>query len=62
MWSADGRWLLFVRTKPVDIYGRGSLFALNVASNRLVGPIAAVGTTGNFYGSYGWSGQIAWYR
>jgi len=62
MWSANGHWLLFVRTRPSNISGQGTLEALDVSSGRLVGPIAAVGFTGNYYGTYGWSGQIAWYR
>ena len=62
MWSADGRWLLFVRTRPSGISGEGTLEALDPASGRLVGPIAPVGVTTNYYGTYHWSGQIAWYR
>ena len=62
MWSADGRWLLFVRTRPSGISGQGALEALDLASGRLVGPIAPVGVTTNYYGTYHWSAQIAWYR
>jgi len=62
MWSRDGRWLLFVRTKPGGLSGRGSLYALDPFGGNLVGPIADVGTTGNSYGSYGWAGQIGWRR
>jgi Tol biopolymer transport system component len=62
MWSANGRWLLFVRTRPSNISGQGTLEALDLSSGRLVGPIAPVGFTTNYYGTYHWSGQIAWYR
>jgi Tol biopolymer transport system component len=62
-WSADGRWLLFVRTTPGGVdAAKGALYALDVRSHRLVGPIARVGTTGDYYGSYGWPGRLAWYR
>jgi len=27
---------------------------------KLVGPVADVGSTGNYYGHYGWSYQLAW--
>jgi hypothetical protein len=62
MWSADGRWLLFIRTRPQGISGEGALYALDLSRHRLVGPIAQVGFTGNFYGTYGWASQLSWYR
>jgi hypothetical protein len=60
MWSGDGRWILFVRT--IGTNGRGALYALDPFGGDLVGPIAPVGTTGNYYGAYGWSTQIDWRR
>jgi len=62
LWSANDRWLLFVRTKPNGIGGHGALYAVDLANGKLVGPIANLGHTGNYYGSYGWASQIAWYR
>jgi hypothetical protein len=59
-WSADGRWLLFVRTKSLG--GHGELYALNVSRGRLLGPIASVGHAGNYYGHYGWASQLSWHR
>ena len=64
-WSADGRWLLFVRTRPGGRYGAsgsGALYALDLAANRRDRADEAVGITSNFYGSYAWSTQIAWHR
>jgi hypothetical protein len=60
MWSGDGRWILLVRTTGKS--GRGALYALDPFGGDLVGPIAPVGTTGNYYGAYGWSSQIDWHR
>jgi hypothetical protein len=62
MWSGDGRWILFVRTKPGGVSGRGALYALDPFGGNLVGPIAPLGKTGNYYGAYGWSSQIDWHR
>lgn len=62
MWSADGKYLVFVRTAPAGIQGSGKLYAYDVAAKRVVGPVASVGTTENYYGSYGWASQIAWHR
>jgi hypothetical protein len=62
MWSGDGRWIVFVRTRPGGIQARGSLYALNPFGGNLVGPIASVGGTGNYYGAYGWSNQLDWHR
>lgn len=61
-WSADGKWLLFVRTRWNGHGWPGSLYAVDLSSGRLVGPIAKVGTTGNYYGHYGWSSQLSWHR
>jgi dipeptidyl aminopeptidase/acylaminoacyl peptidase len=67
MWSAYGRWIAFVRSGPTnkDAGASGALYLLDLRrqSNgqaRLVGPIASLGTTGNYYGHYGWSLQLAW--
>jgi hypothetical protein len=59
MWSSDRRFVVFVRTTPSGIRGTGSVYAYDLGSRKLVGPIARVGGTGNYYGSYGWAGQIA---
>lgn len=61
-WSADGRWLLFVRTRWNGHGWPGSLYALRLATGKLVGPIAKVGETENYYGHYGWASQLAWHR
>ena len=61
-WSSDGLYLLFVRTKPREIGGRGSLYAYDTSTHRLIGPMAGVGTTENYYGTYNWPLQIDWYR
>ena len=62
MWSHDGRWILFVRTRPGGAAGRGTLYGLDPFGGNLVGPIARVGTTGDYYGAYGWSTQLDWHR
>ena len=62
MWSGDGRWILFVRTKPGGISAGGTLYALDPFGGNLVGPIADIGKTGNYYGSYGWPLQLDWHR
>lgn len=61
-WSADGSWLLFVRTRWNGHGWPGSLYAVDLATGKLVGPIANVGTTSNYYGHYGWSTQLSWHR
>jgi WD40-like Beta Propeller Repeat len=69
MWSGDGRWILFVRTRFVHAKartamprGRGVLYALNPFGGNLVVPIERVGASSNYYGAYGWAGQIDWHR
>jgi WD40 repeat protein len=62
MWSGDGRWILFVRTKPAGISAGGTLYALDPFGGNLVGPIASIGRTGNYYGSYNWPFQLDWHR
>jgi Tol biopolymer transport system component len=59
LWSSDGRYVVFVRTTPSGIEGTGSVYAYDRANRKLFGPVARVGSTGNYYGSYGWAGQIA---
>jgi len=61
MWSADGRWLLYVVTR-LRGGGYGKLYALDPFGGNPVGPVAAVGVTGNYYGAYGWANQIDWHR
>jgi dipeptidyl aminopeptidase/acylaminoacyl peptidase len=61
-WSADGNWLLFVRTRFGGKGWPGTLFALDRAGGTLVGPIASVGATENYYGHYAWSSQLSWHR
>jgi len=62
MWSGDRRFVVFVRTTPGGVGGRGSLFAYDVARRTIIGPIARVGATNNYYGSYEWADRIAWQR
>jgi dipeptidyl aminopeptidase/acylaminoacyl peptidase len=62
MWSGDGRWILFVRTKQTGDAVHGKLYALDPFGGNLVGPIAAVGSTGNYYGAYGWPNQLAYFH
>jgi hypothetical protein len=61
-WSVNGKWLLFVRTRLSGHSWPGSLFALDLASRELVGPIARVGATENYYGHYAWTSQLSWHR
>jgi hypothetical protein len=62
-WSADGRWLLFVRTKTHGSYiGHGSLYAYDSSPGELVGPVAPIGAAGSYYGYYGWENLLDWHR
>jgi hypothetical protein len=62
-WSADGRWLLFVRTTTHGSYiGHGSLYAYDSSRGELVGPLAPIGAAGNYYGDYGWEKLLDWHR
>jgi hypothetical protein len=61
-WSAGGRWLLFVRTRWNGHVYAGRLYAADLRTGRLVGSIASVGATSNYYGHYGWSSQLFWHR
>jgi len=67
LWSADGRWIAFIRTGPTkrNAQASGVLYLLDLGKQingqaKLVGPVADVGSTGNYYGHYGWSYQLAW--
>jgi hypothetical protein len=62
MWSGDGRWILFVRTNPSGNSNRGQLYALDPFGGNLVGPIASIGSSANYYGSYSWPYQLDWHR
>jgi hypothetical protein len=62
MWSRDGRWIMFVRTNPGGNSNRGQLYALDPFGGNLVGPIAAIGSSENYYGSYSWRSQLDWHR
>jgi hypothetical protein len=66
LWSSDGHWIAFIRTTPKGASGVGRLYLIDLgtrftAQARLVGPIANVGVTSNYYGHYNWGAQIAWY-
>jgi dipeptidyl aminopeptidase/acylaminoacyl peptidase len=65
-WSRDGRWLAFVRTTWTGRSGSGRLYLLELGARfnghaRLVGPVADVGRTGNYYGHYDWAAALAWF-
>lgn len=62
MWSANGAYLVFVRTTPAGIDAAGKLYAYDVSRKRMIGPVVSVGRTSNYYGSYAWATQIAWHR
>lgn len=62
MWSGDGRWLLFIRTKPGGIGGKGALYALDPFGGNTIGPIASIGSATNYYGSYSWPLLLDWHR
>jgi hypothetical protein len=57
-WSGDGRSLLFVRSGPTrpNATASGALY-LRRLTGGLVGPIAQLGSTSNYYGHYGWGTQ-----
>jgi hypothetical protein len=62
MWSSDGRWILFVRTRRGGIAAKGALYALDPFGGNLVGPITGIGSASNYYGSYSWPLQLDWHR
>ena len=66
LWSTDAHWIAFIRTTPTGAAGSGRLYLLNLGAHfnghtQVVGPIANLGSTSNYYGHYGWAAQIAWY-
>jgi hypothetical protein len=67
IWSADGRWIAFIRSGPTnkDAGAHGVLYLLELGKGlhgraKVVGPLADLGQTGNYYGHYGWSYQLGW--
>jgi WD40 repeat protein len=58
-WSADGRAILFVRSGPTapNAMAAGRLYLVRLDGS-LVGPIASLGRTLNYYGQYGWRDRI----
>lgn len=63
--SADGRFVLFVRSGPTDrdAGAPGRLYLVETGgAHRLFGPLASLGRGGNYYGRYGWGTTTAWYR
>lgn len=63
MWSADGRWLLFVRGVTHGSYVQhGALYAIDPYGGNPIGPIAPIGSAGGYYGDYGWENVLDWHR
>lgn len=62
-WSADGRSLLFLRSGPTAprAEAEGSLYLVRL-DGALLGPIAELGPTDNYYGHYDWARQTDWFR
>ena len=57
-WSADGRFIVFVRAGPTtkSAAARGRLYLVETTGrHRLYGPLADLGLGSNYYGEYGWS-------
>ncbi len=63
-WSRDGRVVLFVRSGPTarDATARGAVYVVSVADGRVIGPLAHVGSTANYYGHYGWPNDLDWFQ
>ena len=66
MWSSDGHWIAFIRTTWKASGSIGRLYLLELGGHfnghaRRVGPVANLGASGDYYGHYGWGGQVAWY-
>ena len=62
-WSADGRWILFVRSGPTkeDASTAGRLYLVAASGDELVGPVIRL-AGGNYYGHYSWAEETDWYR
>jgi hypothetical protein len=62
-WSADGRFLLFLRSGPTrgDATALGSIYLVPSAGGRAIGPFASIGPAVNYYGRYGWADVLDWY-
>lgn len=67
LWSSNGRWIAFIRTtwSATADEGTGRLYLLDAHAPRdghitQIGPIAEIGTSGNYNGHYNWGDQIAW--
>ena len=58
-WTTDGRGVFFVRTRQVGrtLHARGKLHLARLDGS-VSGPLADLGTTGNYYGQYGWADQV----
>ena len=67
-WSRDGRWVLFVRTRPsrAPLQAAGRLFLARVGPGGrpqgLFGPLARLGPASNYYGHYSWATATDWYK
>jgi dipeptidyl aminopeptidase/acylaminoacyl peptidase len=62
-WSADGRFVLFVRAGPTarGATAPGALWLIRIADGRLFGPLVNAGRVSNYYGHYGWTDAVDWY-
>lgn len=63
-WSADGRYLLFVRSRGTrrPATALGTLHLVDTRTGSTFGPVAKVGPIGNYYGHYGWAEVTDWFR
>jgi hypothetical protein len=69
--SHDHRWVAFIRTDEKDSGSSGSLYLLELGKRfdghaRRIGPLVDPSGAGgrfgnNYYGHYGWAGELAWY-
>jgi hypothetical protein len=62
-WSADGRFVLFVRAGPTSrgATAAGRVSLVRVGDGRLFGPLVRAGRVSNYYGHYGWADAVDWY-
>jgi hypothetical protein len=62
-WSADGRWLLFVRSGPTrgDATTAGTLSLVAADGSKTFASLGRLRGQ-NFYGHYSWARQTDWYR